>query len=214
MGNQNVCHGAIGNDNIKGFCEVISKMVKEIGDLKTDLNMIKKATMGEKVLSENVKELTVAINKAKSIEAMVSKIMEMEKKVKELEGIRDDKSLETNLKNLVNRVDRMELTGLSIPEWTLPEKGWIKINFDGASRGNPGASGVGVIVRDDRGNMLAIGAKRLVDGTNNVAECQAALEEILMAGKLGVRKLHLEGDSQVVVNGIARGRMEAWFLDK
>ncbi|XP_059067586.1 uncharacterized protein LOC131858374 [Cryptomeria japonica] len=90
---------------------------------------------------------------------------------------------------------------ISTPEWTLPEKGWIKINFDGASRGNPGASGVGVIARNDRGNILAIGAKRLVDGTSNVAESHAALEAILMAGKLGVKKLHLEGCSQVVVNG-------------
>ncbi|XP_059064994.1 uncharacterized protein LOC131857025 [Cryptomeria japonica] len=97
----------------------------------------------------------------------------------------------------------LQRQGLSIPEWTLSDKGWIKINFDGASRGNPGPSGVGVIARDVRGNTLAIGAKRLVDGTNNVAKCQAALEAILMAGKLGVKKLHLEGDSQVVVNGIA-----------
>lgn len=116
MGNQNICHGAIGNDNIKGLCEVINKLVKEIGDLKTDLNMIKKATMGEKPLSENVKELMVAINKAEAIEAMVSKIMEMEKKVKELEGIKDDKGLETNLNNLANRVDKMELTVKRIAE--------------------------------------------------------------------------------------------------
>ncbi|XP_059070576.1 uncharacterized protein LOC131860211 [Cryptomeria japonica] len=110
MGNQNICQGAIGNDSIKGFCEVISKMVKEIGDLKIDLSLIKSATMGEKPLSENVKELMVAINKAEAIEAMVSKIMETKKKVMELEGIRDDKSLEINLNNLVNRVDKMELT--------------------------------------------------------------------------------------------------------
>ncbi|XP_059071301.1 uncharacterized protein LOC131865388 [Cryptomeria japonica] len=84
-------------------------------------------------------------------------------------------------------------------EWTPPEKGWTKINFDRASRGNLGPSGVGVIARDDRGNILAIAAKRLLDGSNNVTECQAALDVILMARKLGVKKLHLEGDSQVVV---------------
>lgn len=110
--------------------------------------------------------------------------------------------------------DNLQCQGQSIPDWTLPEKGWIKINFDGASRGNLGVSGIGVIARDDWGNTLAIGAQRLVDGSNNVAECQATLEAILMAGKLGVKKLHLEGDSQVVVNEIARGRMAVWHLDK
>ncbi|XP_057837396.2 uncharacterized protein LOC131047635 [Cryptomeria japonica] len=113
MGNQNDCHGDIGNDSIKGFCEVISKMVKEISDLKTDLNVIKKATMCKKPLSENVKEIMVAINKVEAVEAMVSKILEMEKKVKELEGNRDAKGLDTNLNNLVNGVDRMELTAIA-----------------------------------------------------------------------------------------------------
>lgn len=115
-GNQNVSQDAIGNDSIKGFCEIISKMAKEIGDLKTDLNMIKRATIGEKPLSENAKELMVAINKAKAIEAMVNKILEMERKVKELEGIRDDKGLGINLNDLVNRVDKMKLTVKKIAE--------------------------------------------------------------------------------------------------
>ncbi|XP_059073501.1 uncharacterized protein LOC131874236 [Cryptomeria japonica] len=89
----------------------------------------------------------------------------------------------------------LQSKGESIPEWTPPDKGWIKINFDGSSRGNPEICGVGVITRDDWGNTLAIGAKRLLDGSNNVAKCQAVLEVILMAKKLGVKKLHLEGDS-------------------
>ncbi|XP_059068528.1 uncharacterized protein LOC131859031 [Cryptomeria japonica] len=82
------------------------------------------------------------------------------------------------------------------------------------SRGNPGIFDAGVIARDEKGSILAFGAKRLVDGTNNEDECQAAIEAILMAKKLEVKKLHLEGDSQIVVNGIARGRMGAWHLDK
>ncbi|XP_059067599.1 uncharacterized protein LOC131858386 [Cryptomeria japonica] len=90
----------------------------------------------------------------------------------------------------------------------------VLVNFDGTSRGNLGVSGVGVIAQDECGNTLAIGAKRLVDGLNNKAECQAAIEAILMAKNLGVKKLHLEGDSQIVVNGIGRGHMKAWQLDK
>lgn len=80
-------------------------------------------------------------------------------------------------------------------EWVSPNKGWIKVNFDGTSRGNPGVFGARVVVRDACGNILALGAKRLVDGSNNDAECQAALEAILMDKKLGVKKIHLEGDS-------------------
>ncbi|XP_059067838.1 uncharacterized protein LOC131858570 [Cryptomeria japonica] len=80
-------------------------------------------------------------------------------------------------------------------EWVPLDKGWIKVNFDGASRGNLGISRVGVIARDEYGSILAFGAKRLVDGTNNEAECQAAIEAILLEKKLDAKKLHLEGDS-------------------
>ncbi|XP_057829975.2 homeobox protein HAT3.1-like [Cryptomeria japonica] len=106
----------------------------------------------------------------------------------------------TSSRVLTSAVERI---GEVSQEWGPLDKDWTKVNFDGASRGNPEVSGAGFIARDDCGNILAIGAKRLVDGSNNDAECQAALEAILMAKKLGVKKLHPEGDSQIVVNGIA-----------
>lgn len=43
-----------------------------------------------------------------------------------------------------------------------PEEGWIKVNFDRASTGNPGPSGAGYVVRDWNMNILAMGAKKLV----------------------------------------------------
>ncbi|XP_059076789.1 uncharacterized protein LOC131876039 [Cryptomeria japonica] len=33
-------------------------------------------------------------------------------------------------------------------KWVVPKPGWYKINFDGASAGNPGQSGIGCIIRD------------------------------------------------------------------
>lgn len=39
----------------------------------------------------------------------------------------------------------LQSKGNLTPKWTPPEKGWIKINFDRASRGNPGPLGAGVI---------------------------------------------------------------------
>ncbi|GLJ53973.1 hypothetical protein SUGI_1154190 [Cryptomeria japonica] len=35
--------------------------------------------------------------------------------------------------------------------WQAPPAGWKKLNFDGASRGNPGWSGVGAIIRNEAG---------------------------------------------------------------
>ncbi|XP_059078162.1 uncharacterized protein LOC131876716 [Cryptomeria japonica] len=44
-------------------------------------------------------------------------------------------------------------------KWEPPSKRWIKINFDGASKGYPGISGAGVVTRDDNGFILFKGAQ-------------------------------------------------------
>ena len=46
---------------------------------------------------------------------------------------------------------------------------------DGASRGNPGESGIGVIFRDELGNVLYSGGGYIGTATNNIAEYQALL---------------------------------------
>lgn len=38
--------------------------------------------------------------------------------------------------------------------WVPPPPGWVKINSDGASRGNPSPSGCGGLIRDERGKWL------------------------------------------------------------
>lgn len=36
----------------------------------------------------------------------------------------------------------------SLEQWVPPEIDWIKINFDGAARGNSGQAGAGCVARD------------------------------------------------------------------
>ncbi|KAL0349464.1 UNVERIFIED_CONTAM: putative ribonuclease H protein [Sesamum radiatum] len=43
---------------------------------------------------------------------------------------------------------------LKIVKWTKPEAGWIKINTDGASKGNPGVAGAGGIARNEEGAVI------------------------------------------------------------
>lgn len=46
-------------------------------------------------------------------------------------------------------------------KWIQPEDGWTKINFDGASKGNTGPSGIGCVARDSNGGILMLEAKRI-----------------------------------------------------
>jgi len=47
---------------------------------------------------------------------------------------------------------------------------------DGASRGNPGQSGIGIILKDEQGNILGSHFDFIGTTTNNVAEYKALIE--------------------------------------
>ena len=65
--------------------------------------------------------------------------------------------------------------------WRLPSTGFWKLNFDGASRGNPGPSGFGVCMRDSCGKVVAITVSPLPIDTNNIFEAHALLVGLLLA---------------------------------
>jgi ribonuclease HI len=69
---------------------------------------------------------------------------------------------------------------------------------DGGSHGNPGPSGIGVVIEDSAGEKTRI-AKWIGHQDNNVAEYVALLEALQSALARKARTLHVYSDSQVVV---------------
>ena len=63
--------------------------------------------------------------------------------------------------------------------------------------------------RDYKGNIIAFTAKRLSDGTNNIAECSIVKEALGLGVKNGGQHIHLEGDLEIIINGIKKRKMEA-----
>ncbi|KAF7815070.1 Ribonuclease H protein [Senna tora] len=52
-------------------------------------------------------------------------------------------------------VHKVKLTKpIRLVKWKAPTPGTFKINVDGSSRGNPGKSGVGGLIRDSNGTMM------------------------------------------------------------
>ncbi|XP_059064238.1 aspartyl protease family protein 2-like [Cryptomeria japonica] len=68
--------------------------------------------------------------------------------------------------------------------WSPPNLGWLKLNFDGASRGNPGPSGIRYVIRDHTGAILGGGASRGRCGSKRGAELAgvAAGLDVAVAG--------------------------------
>ena len=77
--------------------------------------------------------------------------------------------------------------------------GMWRLYVDGASRGNPGPAGAGVVLFGPQGEKRAENSRYLGETTNNVAEYQALLMGLELAQSLGVRNLHVFADSQLVV---------------
>ena len=78
------------------------------------------------------------------------------------------------------------------------EEFWL-LRCDGASRGNPGPAGAGMVLFDPQGRLQARKGRYLGETTNNVAEYQALLLGLEEAQRLGVKKLRVLADSELMV---------------
>jgi hypothetical protein len=83
--------------------------------------------------------------------------------------------------------------------WTPPPAHFIKVNFDGASKGNPGPAGYGAVLRNS-GEILGLEAGFLGETTNNVAELTGLLRGLQTAMDKGHQRIILEGDSQIIIS--------------
>jgi ribonuclease HI len=70
---------------------------------------------------------------------------------------------------------------------------------DGASRGNPGPSAIGVVIFDGEGREVHRESRRVGHGTNNEAEYRAAIAALEATLGLGASRVELRMDSELVV---------------
>ena len=83
----------------------------------------------------------------------------------------------------------------------------LKINkliifTDGASRGNPGPAAIGAVLKDEKGNLLALISCRIGITTNNQAEYSAIIAALKKAVNLGAMSVELRADSELVIKQI------------
>ena len=74
----------------------------------------------------------------------------------------------------------------------------LLIYIDGASRGNPGPAGAGVVIFDEDKNKVKDYSKYLGETTNNVAEYNALIYALTEAHMLGSKHIVLHTDSELV----------------
>lgn len=74
--------------------------------------------------------------------------------------------------------------------------------IDGACKGNPGPMGVGIVIKDEHGQIVKKHSEHLGHGTNNQAEYLALKIGLQKAKEEGIKHLSVFSDSELLVNHV------------
>lgn len=99
---------------------------------------------------------------------------------------------------IINKV--MSQNPQSLDSWNPPPASFIKLNFDGASKGNPGPTGRGGFFRNDRGEILYIYTLNMGHTTNNVVDLGALIKGLKLVIRNSYQKIILEGDVEIIIS--------------
>eukprot|EP00253_Pinus_taeda_P008595 PITA_08595 len=88
--------------------------------------------------------------------------------------------------------------------WSPPPINTFILNFDGASKGNPGSTGYGGAVKNHEGQVLKVFFGSIGWNTNNVAELEGLWKGLNITQKEGFSPLIVEGDSQILINMVTK----------
>jgi ribonuclease HI len=75
----------------------------------------------------------------------------------------------------------------------------VKLFTDGGARGNPGPAAYGYVLEADDGTVLAAHGEKIGIATNNVAEYSALIAGLEKALELGVPRVEVVSDSELMV---------------
>ncbi|XP_030926288.1 uncharacterized protein LOC115953015 [Quercus lobata] len=121
-----------------------------------------------------------------------------------------DKLLEAALKSL-SEFQSKQLAGTThqkpaMPKWQPPPKDTYKINYDGAIFLKSEEAGIGVVIKNERGEVMASLAEKVNKPSGGVGaiEAMAVRRAILLAVELGFQQCVVEGDLEIVFKALSR----------
>ena len=83
-------------------------------------------------------------------------------------------------------------------KWKPPTITTLKLNFDGATKN--GLVAVGGVLRDGNGRVLLLYARKIGQGTNNMAERMALLWGLQAIKEMQIKEITIEGDSKIIID--------------
>ncbi|KAL0453401.1 UNVERIFIED_CONTAM: putative ribonuclease H protein [Sesamum latifolium] len=116
--------------------------------------------------------------------------------------------------------DRLHLPLLQNPKnqktlavyWRKPDFGWYKLNTDGASKGNPGVSGAGELLRDYKVHEIFSFLEPLGHATNILAGLQAFHRGLQICLEKVFTRIWVEVDANHIIHLISKHLQGASYL--
>ena len=101
--------------------------------------------------------------------------------------------------NAAHPITQARTSQARLIKWKPPPPGYFKINYDGALYSSSNCSGIGIVIRDHEGLVIAPLAQSVNQAYKPVEiEAMAAARAIEFAAEIGMDRVVLEGDSSVV----------------
>ncbi|MCX8122666.1 MAG: ribonuclease HI family protein [Spirochaetes bacterium] len=144
----------------------------------------------------DVSEIQSIIEEARKI------ILEYDKQRAKSKIIVKKKSSVTQEKNNINPPGDNIFDGLEVLS-TIPTESVLTMYIDGASKGNPGPAGIGIVIYDGDDRLVGKVSAYIGKKTNNQAEYTALLRAIELALYFKTKTLKIRSDSELVVRQLS-----------
>ena len=90
-------------------------------------------------------------------------------------------------------------------KWKAPSPDFYKVNYDGTMFGESSEVGIGVVVRNENGEVMASLAEQItIPASVQVLEALATRRATIFSMELGLHRVIIEGDSEIVFKALSR----------
>lgn len=120
-------------------------------------------------------------------------------------------------KNPISHSTQISPLRISTAKWRLPPPQHVKINTDACFDANSRKGTVGIICRDEKGDVLTVMAKEIFAFSPLMAEALGLREVVSLARSLNISRVIFESDCQTLVEAcrgnISRGEIRGIVKD-
>ena len=100
---------------------------------------------------------------------------------------------------------RKKTTTLDAVVWRPPKLGWYKVNTDGATFDDIKCFGVGVVIKNERGEIMGALSKKFMLPLGGLeAEAKAIEDGVVLAWDLRLKDIIIESDALLVTNYLGK----------